>query len=446
MSMMNKYKSRLAAAHSGGLLVGAFLFPVIAWSGTLPAEDGRKHVGVASCAASQCHGSATTRSGSPVLQTEYVSWTRTDPHSGAYQTLLGKKSQAIAARLGLRAAEKADLCLDCHADNVANSLRGERFQISDGVACESCHGGAGQWLSTHDDAAGTSRSANIEAGMYPADRPAERARLCLSCHLGTKNKFATHSLMAAGHPRLAFELDTFTELWRTAGRQPHYEIDQDYGERKEAAGHVLTWVSGLLADSRQRLSLIQDQTFLRGGLLPELGLFDCHACHRTMKVVRWQPRQRHRGLARGMPYINDSSFVMAIAVAKGIDGELDAELSTAISGLHAATAASPGEMQSAAATLDGVLRQLQERVRAQAGRIDSRVVLTALLEAGAQGEFADYVGAEQAFMAIQMLAFDSGNQSMQNYLDILAAAVEDDERFRPAEFARLLRELKNETR
>jgi len=137
---------------------------------------------------------------------------------------------------------------------------------------------------------------------------------------------------------------------------------------------------------------------------------------------------------------------MAMAVAKGIDGELDAELSTAISGLHAATAASPGEMQSAAATLDGVLRQLQERVRAQAGRIDSRVVLTALLEAGAQGEFADYVGAEQAFMAIQMLAFDSGDQSMQNYLDILAAAVEDDERFRPAEFARLLRELKNETR
>ena len=71
--------------------------------------------------------------------------------------------------------------------------------------------------------------------------------------------------------------------------------------------------------------------------------------------------------------------------------------------------------------------------------------MSALLEAGAHGEFADYVGAEQAFMAIQMLAFESGDRALQNYLDILAVAVEDDERFRPAEFARLLRVLNDET-
>lgn len=44
-----------------------------------------------------------------------------------------------------------------------------------------------------------------------------------------------------------------------------------------------------------------------------------------------------------------------------------------------------------------------------------------------------------------MLAFESGDRSLKNFLDILAAAVEDDERFRPAEFARLLRELNDET-
>jgi len=441
---MNKSINNFTAMLIGGYLVFAILFPLAVWSAPLPADDDRTHEGVASCAASQCHGSATTRSGSRVLQTEYVSWTRTDPHSGAYQTLLSKQSQAIAVRLGLKAAEKADLCLDCHADNVDHALRGKRFQISDGVACESCHGGAGQWLSTHDDAAGTSRAANIEAGMYPADRPADRAILCLSCHLGTKTRFATHSLMAAGHPRLSFELDTFTELWRTAGRQPHYIVDQDYAERKEDAGHVLTWALGLIADGRQRLALIQDQSFLRSGLLPELGLFDCHACHRTMKAVRWQPRQRHRGLARGMPYLNDSSFVMALAVAYGI-GALEDELAAAIAGLHAATAASPREMQTAALTLDDVLGRLQEIISSRPNSIDSQLVLTSLLQAGARGEFADYVGAEQAFMAIQMLAFESDDQWFQNYLDILAAAVEDDERFRPAEFARLLWELNQQT-
>ncbi len=127
-----------------------------------------------------------------------------------------------------------------------------------------------------------------------------------------------------------------------------------------------------------------------------------------------------------MPYLNDSSLVMAMAVAKGSGSALADELA-------------------AAATLDDVLRRLQKHVWSQPNRIDSQLVLSALLEAGARGEFADYVGAEQAFMAIQMLAFESGDLALQNYLDILAAAVEDDERFRPAEFARLLRALNEET-
>jgi len=45
--------------------------------------------------------------------------------------------------------------------------------------------------------------------MYPTEEPMERARLCLSCHLGTERKFATHEIMGAGHPRLAFELELY---------------------------------------------------------------------------------------------------------------------------------------------------------------------------------------------------------------------------------------------
>lgn len=102
-----------------------------------------------------------------------------------------------------------------------------------------------------------------------------------------------------------------------------------------------------------------------------------------------------------MPYLNDSSLVMALAVAKGAGGGAIAEeLATAVAALHTATAASPEKIQAAAATLDDVLRRLQERVWSQPHRIDSQLVLSALLAAGAQGEFADYVGAEQAFMAI----------------------------------------------
>ena len=144
---------------------------------------------------------------------------------------------AIAERLGLGPAAQADACLDCHADNVPEALRGERFQLSDGVGCEACHGGAGDWLVAHYNDPGAGHASNVKAGLYPADDLMARGSLCLSCHLGTADKFATHRMMAAGHPRLTFELDTFTELWRLAGSQPHYQVDDDYRHRKSAPDH-----------------------------------------------------------------------------------------------------------------------------------------------------------------------------------------------------------------
>ena len=58
---------------------------------------------------------------------------------------------------------------------------------------------------------------------------------------------------------------------------------------------------------------------------------------------------------------------------------------------------------------------------------------------GARGNFLDYVSAEQAFMAVQMLVFEIGDADLEAELDQLAASLEDDERYRPAQFARLMR-------
>ncbi|MCH8894863.1 MAG: adenylate/guanylate cyclase domain-containing protein [Proteobacteria bacterium] len=57
----------------------------------------------------------------------------------------------------------------------------------------------------------------------------------------------------------------------------------------------------------------------------------------------------------------------------------------------------------------------------------------------------EHRGTIDKYMGDCVMAFESGDLGLQNYLDILAAAVEDDERFRPAEFARLLRALNEET-
>ena len=414
---------------------------LVSWSqasAELPQDGDVKHLGVATCAASQCHGSAVPRTGSNVLQNEYVTWTRDDPHGTAYETLNLPESLAIARRLGLPSARTADVCLDCHADNVPEERRGERFQMSDGIGCEACHGGAESWLSTHYNVPQVTHADSVAIGLYPADDVEARAELCLSCHLGTRDKFATHRLMAAGHPRLAFELDTFTELWRTAGRQPHYRIDDDYVERKGEVGHVHTWATGLLVEARQRLALIADGRFHGNGMFPELGLYDCHACHRSMKTVRWRPLPRRSGAGPGRPFLADGSFVMVLALARAVDKAEVAGLYDALAGLHTAASDSPAALTTAAGRLDAILARIGSRLAPARLRNREGDILEEILQTGAEGNYPDYVSAEQAFMAVQMLVIELDDPHLEAELERLAISLDDDEKYRPTQFARLL--------
>src|SRR3546814_19005172 len=86
--------------------------------------------------------------------------------------------------------------------------------------------------------------------------------------------------MAAGHPRIAFELDLFSAL------QAHHQEDADYGWRKfGAAGartdHVRMWAVGQATALERSLALFRSQ---RGteGMFPEFFFLDCHSCHRRL--------------------------------------------------------------------------------------------------------------------------------------------------------------------
>ncbi len=427
MSTMNRALIVLAAA--------ALAAPVNA---ELPDNDGKVHTGVATCAASQYHGSAVPRDGSNVLQNEYVTWTQDDPHSKAYETLMSDASRRMAARLGLASAHTAAICLDCHADNVPPARRGEKFQLSDGVGCESCHGGAENWLATHYNTPSVDHAANIAAGLYATENATARGQLCLSCHLGTQDKFATHRIMAAGHPRLAFELDTFTELWRTAGRQPHFRVDADYRERKGALSHSYTWANGVLAEARQRMSLILGRKFAGDAMFPELGLYDCHACHRSMKTVQWRALPRHGGAGPGVPFLNDGALVMTLVLAHSIDANAADDFELALVEFHIAGSENVGSIQAAARKLDGLLSRLQSRITPTSLSNRERQILREILATGAKGNYLDYVSAEQAFMAVQMLVFEIGDATLEAELGPLGDALQDDERYSPARFARLL--------
>src|SRR3954462_14575515 len=84
----------------------------------IPQFDTNSHLGVASCAGSTCHGAVEPFKNSDVQQNEYVVWSQKDKHSKAYKVLLDERSVRIARNLGLPNAHTAEICLNCHANNV----------------------------------------------------------------------------------------------------------------------------------------------------------------------------------------------------------------------------------------------------------------------------------------------------------------------------------------
>ena len=200
--------------------------PALGADARLPVEDGLVHQGVASCANSLCHGAVIPHVGSNIAHTEYTVWSRKDPHSQTYRDLFRDDFVAITDKLGLKKPHREPVCLACHASNVPAEKQGAKFSMEDGIGCETCHGGAEKYLSTHT-AEDATRAKNIQRGLYPTDDMIERTRLCLSCHYGTTGQFVTHEIMGAGHPRISFELDTFSELLN-----PHVIYDEDYRRRK----------------------------------------------------------------------------------------------------------------------------------------------------------------------------------------------------------------------
>src|SRR5258706_15759437 len=155
---------RLALAASGAVAIG----DSAAAAGSVPADALARHLGVASCAASACHGKIAAQTHVNVALNEYRTWLLSDRHSQAFRILQSAKSGAIAGKLGIADASTAKACLDCHADNVPAELRGEKFLLSDGVGCESCHGGAQAWIGTHSKV-GALHADNVARGMVPLE-------------------------------------------------------------------------------------------------------------------------------------------------------------------------------------------------------------------------------------------------------------------------------------
>ncbi|HEX4842046.1 MAG TPA: multiheme c-type cytochrome, partial [Limnobacter sp.] len=363
---------------------------------TMPHQSSNKSVGTVNCASSTCHGSIAERSATPVLQNEYTTWLRQDPHTQAYAVLKNEQSQRIARNLGLpQAAHESKVCLDCHSHNPPQSLRGPRFDISDGVNCEACHGPAEKWIKTHVEPK-ASHSKNIENGLYPTSDPHAVAKLCSSCHVGDASRPITHQIMGAGHPRIALEVDTFMAL-----QPPHYVIDNDWRQRKGAYDSAKIWAMGQFANAANLLELIADPKRNRQGVLPELMMFDCHACHSSMRKTDWNPKL---GASPGQARINNSSLLMVQIIARASTPELAPALATLIQQLHLA-ATSPAarfeDLERAANVLHAQINTVRKAVAAKPMDGSAlEAMLRDFVKQASQQHMADFAVAEQTYMSM----------------------------------------------
>lgn len=366
-----------------------------------------RYEGVASCAGSTCHGRAEGN-GKVVRQDELAHWQ--DPaspggaHSRAYAVLAGRRGQQIAATLGLGEATSAPACLGCHATSAPAALRGERYQQTDGVGCESCHGpSGGAWISSHYTMAGT-HAANVAAGLVPLENPQARAAVCLDCHFGSgkPGQFVSHRMMAAGHPRVSFELDLFSAL------QQHHDEDADYQQRKGRTDSVKLWAVGQAEAVRRSLTLFQQPRLAAQGAFPEFYFFDCHSCHRTIedgpeRKLTFEPNPG-RPQPFGTPPYNDENMILLAAAARVLAPAEAARFDGASKAFHAALGSGRAEAVAAAGKLAASAGALSSALASGNGGPDAAFRVIATISGQAiSPRFTDYAGSVQAVMAVDTL-------------------------------------------
>ena len=371
-----------------------------------------KYLGPGSCAATSCHGSVKPIAGSRILQNEYSTWILQDKHSRAYQALAGEVGERIARILKLGAkAEEASKCLACHALYTTAEQRGRAFEISEGVSCENCHGPASAWLGPH-----TTRlwphEKSVALGMTDTRNVIHRTEKCLECHLGTKNKFVDHEMIAAGHPDLYFELDSFSAVMPRHWKVPR---EAEPGKRAEDAAWVgvREWAAGQAVQLRAAMERLtwraKNERFDKKEIWPEYSELSCFACHHALGAAKDSWRQEHGYVGRrpGDPAWNTSRYVVFRLLAKQIDlakaQELDRQMllvSDEMNKLNPDRNAVAATASAAAPLAEGIAERLATM------QYDQAVVLRMLQRIPDDAEniaLADERAAEQATMALDSL-------------------------------------------
>jgi hypothetical protein len=268
-----------------------------------PAQPALRVQGVGGCAAAGCHN-APNLPGRP--GTEYGTWVH-DPHGRAFATLSSKLYRTMVAQLSTK-GYKEDLCQKCHATPTADGSRLPDDLLADGIGCESCHGPAEKWRTTHYQKAWIARSEEEKAldGLFPTKNLTRRMEKCAECHVGNADKDVNHDLIAAGHPRLNFEFTAYHHLMVPRHWQEPYEKSNTPSDWEAKA-----WTTGQAVTAKAAAELTAARAKAAGQPnhpWPEFSEYGCFACHHDLKPKQdgdagstWRQHPRYADTPPGSP-------------------------------------------------------------------------------------------------------------------------------------------------
>lgn len=341
----------------------------IVGGGAVPDEvaaEPRGLVGPGACTSSGCH--AAPVDGHEAWQSSYSVWATRDPHARAHRVLSDPLAARIVTALAARDPATAAVpapqnraCIGCHA------TAGGEFAAT-GVSCESCHGPAGDWLVAHT-LPGWKTPGNT-LGMVDLADPTTCALRCAACHVGGPPtadgavREVSHDLIAAGHPRLAFELRS-----SKAAEPPHWRDRLRHSGDETFVDPLDEWALGRAATLRAFLEQTLHQAEGARGphapadgsrplarVWPEFTAFDCYGCHRPAVAAVDAAGADHAGAgrlpSRGMPRLEPLQWAL-LDVALPTDAA--ESLATFRSDVEAAwwSPPAPSAVRAALAVLEG---------------------------------------------------------------------------------------------
>jgi len=145
----------------------------------------RKFMGLKKCKI--CHKK-------PAQGEQYKKWLE-GPHAKAYKTLAGEKALKIGKEKGIDNPQTSEKCLKCHvtAFGVDAAFLGKKYDMKDGVGCESCHGAGGDYFKKKTMKAIV--NGEIEPSSKGLTLPDEK--VCTKCHNDESPSFKSFNFKEA---------------------------------------------------------------------------------------------------------------------------------------------------------------------------------------------------------------------------------------------------------